>query len=178
VLEVAMRLGLPTGNVKPDQAGVQSWFVRSHAESVKYFASTKTVRRRTALPVAGIGSLVALSTKKARPSELIVGVVIECTQLTDSDLAPPHETSLILRTVNGIGRAIDMKLPDSERFEPGYCLYADELDESPASVLVPAGRCKLPCEIQVREADEMYTVRLDLRVERIAGFERLSFTKI
>jgi hypothetical protein len=184
VLEVAMRLGLPTGNskgsVQPDQTSPspQSWFVRSKAESVQYFATTKTIRRKSALPIASIGSLVALSTKKARPSELIVGVVAECSQLTDSDLAPPHETSLHVRTVNGIGRAIDMKLPDSERFEPGYCLYADELDDCPASVLVPAGRCKLPCEIQVREADEMYNARLDLRVERIAGFERLSFTKI
>jgi hypothetical protein len=182
VLEVAMRLGLPVGNVKgnvkPDQASPQSWFVRSQAENVRYFASTKTIRRKSALPMASIGSLVALSTKKARPSELIVGVVAECTQLTDADFAPPHETSLIVRTVNGIGRAIDMKLPDSERFEPGYCLYADELDESPASVLVPAGRCKLPCDIQVRQADEIYTARLDLRVERIAGFERLSLTKI
>jgi hypothetical protein len=178
VLDVAMRLGLPTGIVKTEQASPQSWFVRSHAESVKYFAGTKTIRRKSALPMASIGSLVALSTKKARPSELIVGVVSECSQLTDSDLAPPHETSLVVRTLNGIGRAIDMKLPDSERFEPGYCLYADELDDSPTSILVPTGRCKLPCEIQVREADEMYTARLDLRVERIAGFERLSLTKI
>jgi hypothetical protein len=178
VLEVAMRLGLPTGNVKTDPTAVQSWFVRSHAESVKYYGSTQTVRRKAALPVASIGSLVALSTKKARPSELVVGVVTECAQITDVDLAPPHESSLVLRTLNGIGRAIDMKLPDSTRFEPGYCLYADELDEAPSSVLVPAGRCKLPCEIQVREADELYMARLDLRVERIAGFERLSFTKI
>ncbi len=188
VLEVAMRLGLPVGNVKgdvkcnetPDQTSPssQSWFVRSQAESVQYFASTKTIRRKSALPVASIGSLVALSTKKARPSELIVGVVAECSQLTGSDLAPRHETSLSIRTLNGMGRAIDMRLPDSERFEPGYCFYADELDDSPTSVLVPAGRCKLPCEIQVREADEMYFARLDLRVERIAGFERLSFTKI
>jgi hypothetical protein len=177
-LEVAMRLGLPIGNVKTDQAAVQSWFVRSHAESVKYFGSTQTVRRHVTLPVASVGSLVALSVKKARPSELVVGVVTECAQITDAELAPPQESVLVLRTLNGIGRAIDMKLPDSTRFEPGYCLYADELDEAPSSVLVPAGRCKLPCEIQVREADELYMARLDLRVERIAGFERLSFTKI
>jgi hypothetical protein len=178
VLEVAMRLGLPIGNVKTDQAAVQSWFVRSHAEGIKYFSGTQTVRRQATLPVASVGSLVALSVKKARPSELVVGVVTECAQITDAELAPPQESVLVLRTLNGIGRAIDMKLPDSTRFEPGYCLYADELDEAPSSVLVPAGRCKLPCEIQVREADEHYMARLDLRVERIAGFERLSFTKI
>jgi hypothetical protein len=177
VLDVGMRLGLPTGNVKPDQVN-QSWFARSHAEGAKYFAHTRTIRRKAALPIAGIGSLVALSTKKARPSELVVGVVSQCTQMTDSDFAPPQETVLTVRTLNGIGRAIDMKLPDSDRYEPGYCLYADELDDSPSSVLVPAGRCKLPCEIQVREADEMYAARLDLRVERIAGFERLSLTKV
>jgi hypothetical protein len=182
VLEVAMRLGLPTGNVKSavktDEPAVQSWSVRSQAENVQYYAATQTVRRTTALPIASIGSLVALATKKARPSELVVGVVTESAQVTDAELATPHETILKVRTLNGMGRAIDMKLPDSARFEPGYCLYSNELDDSPSSVLVPAGRCKLPCEIQIRHADQVYAARLDLRVERIAGFERLSLTKI
>jgi hypothetical protein len=178
VLEVAMRLGLPTGNVKAEEPAVQSWSVRSQAEVVKYYAATQTVKRNTALPIASIGSLIALATKKARPSELVVGVVVECSQLTDGELASPQETILKVRSLNGMGRAIDMMLPDTTRFEPGYCLYANELDDSPSSVLVPAGRCKLPCEIHVREADQVYKARLDLRVERIAGFERLSLTKI
>jgi hypothetical protein len=192
VLEVPMRLGLPVGNVSSTAnsaangaansaargAAPQSWFVRSQSETVKYYGNTATIKRKASLPISSIGSLVALSTKKARPSELVVGVVTECAQITDVDFAPPHESQMVVRTLNGIGRAIDMMLPDSTRFEPGYCLYSNELDEAPSSVLVPAGRCKLPCEIQVREADETYKARLDLRVERIAGFERLSLTKI
>jgi hypothetical protein len=178
VLEVTMRLGLPTQESKTQDAStVPTWFARSQGENVQYFASTRTILRKGSSQ-ASLGSLVSLSTKRARPSELVVGFVSECSQLTDVDLAPPHQSTLAIRTINGMGRAIDVMLPDSPRFEATYCFYANELDDAPGSILIQAGRCKLPCEVQIREANAVYKARLDLRIERIAGFERLSLTKI
>jgi hypothetical protein len=177
--DVVMRIGLPaldSGDV--ETGSVQSWFTRSQGETVQYFSAIRSVRRKHALPVASHGTLVALSTKKARPSELIVGVVQNCSQSTDIELAPPHATKLGLRLVSGLARAVDVMLPDSTRFEPAYGIFADESDETPSSVLVIAGRCTLPCDMQIRDTEGVYQARLELKIERLAGYERVSVMRI
>jgi hypothetical protein len=177
--DVVMRLGLPTlGTTDADAGSVQSWFTRSQGEPVQYFSSIRTVLRKHALPLASHGTLVALSTKKARPSELVVGVVQHCSQATDIELAPPHATKLGLRLVTGLARAIDVMLPDSNRFEPAYGIFADESDETPSSIVVIAGRCTLPCDMQVRDTEGVYKARLELKIERLAGYERVSVMRI
>jgi hypothetical protein len=184
-IDVMMRMGLPISreasfNVAKDDSlnAMQGWFSRSQGEPVKYFSSARTIVRKQMQPAAGLGMLISLSTKKARPSELIIGVLQECVQVTDIELAPPSESRLVLSTLPGTGRAVDVMLPDGLHFESAYCLYAQELDEHPSSIVLPAGRCHVPCDIEVREAAGVYKARLEIKMERIAGFERLSLTKL
>jgi hypothetical protein len=184
-VDVSMRLGLPISreSIASEGAGTlpkanQVWFSRSQGEAVKYFPATGTIVRKHSLPAASSGMLLSLSTKKARPSELVIGVLHACAQVTDVDLAPPFESRLLLKTLPGTGRAVDILLADSLQLESAYCLYAQDLDEHPSSIVMPAGRCQVPCEIEVRETSSSYKARLEIKIERIAGFERLSLTKI
>jgi hypothetical protein len=184
-VDITMRLGLATSheatlNGGKDESfnGMHGWFSRSQGEKVKYHAGSRTIARKHSHPAASLGMLVSLSTKRERPSELIVGVLQACSQVTDLDLAPPFETRLVLETLPGTGRAVDAMFSDSAHFESAYCLYAQELDEHPSSIVLPAGRCPVPCVIEVRESGSVYKARLEIMIQRIAGFERLSLTKI
>lgn len=177
-VNVGVNVGANVGAKGDALNSMQGWFSRSQGEPVKYFSAAGTIVRKQMQPAAGLGMLVSLSTKKARPSELILGVLQECVQVTDAELAPPSESRLVINTLPGTGRAVDVMLPDGLHFESAYCLYAQELDEHPSSIVLPAGRCHVPCEIEVREAAGVYKARLEIKMAHIAGFERLSLTKI
>jgi hypothetical protein len=177
--DVVMRLGLPSiATTLAGKASAQSWFGNVQGEAVQFFTGTQSVLRSQSAPAANQGVLVSLSLKKARPSELLIGVVNQCSQLINSELAPPHATRLGLQLVSGLGRALDVMLPDSARFEPAYGLYHEDGDGSPTSLLVHAGRCHLPCVVQIRDAETIYKARLELRIDRVGDFERLSLTPI
>ena len=161
---------------------------RAARETVILDIVKSTVIRQMADPACKLGSVVALSAEKARPSELIVGVVSAAAQLLDTELSPPSATRVTFDAWPDKGRAVVVLLPDTLAYEPAYCLFhehdesrlmgADAGLEPPAIVMgttlvLPAGRCiALPCEVLVRDSGNVVKAHLALKLDGNAHFER------
>ena len=157
-------------------------------ETVTFDVMKSTVFRQVPEPSCLLGSVIAIAAEKARPSELIVGVVTEAAQLLDTELSPPRTTRISFNAWPDKGRAVTVLWPDSQAYEPAYCLFHEHTDARTTSsdtgldptavlqgtsLLVPSGRCPgLPCEVLVRDSGGVVKAQLGLKLAGNSRFDR------